>query len=294
VSQATDSPADRRLAESGIDNALLCFVLVAIGAGLWYLYIGRRQWFSYDEWDFIAARNAGHLSDLLRPHPDTHWSTMPILLWRGLWRVFGLRYFPYQVITVCLHLTIAALLRVVMRRAGVSPWISTIAATTFVLFGYGAYNIIYAFQANFDGALVFGLIYLLLADHDGPFDKRDWLGMLAGLCAFMCSEPAVTLIAVVGIATFIRRGFISAAMHSLPLAAVFVAWWFRYARSETSMHVSLASNTRFVRHGLQATFGAITEIPGMGDREGNGPVRRRGAARASGPHQSSTPRLRRS
>ena len=32
------------------------------------LYQGRDQWFSIDEWDFLAARQLTSLSDLMRPH----------------------------------------------------------------------------------------------------------------------------------------------------------------------------------------------------------------------------------
>ena len=50
----------------------------------------------------------------------------------------------------------------------------------FVLFGAGAQDILWAFQITFTGALVFGLVQLLLADHDGPVDRRDWLGSVPG------------------------------------------------------------------------------------------------------------------
>jgi hypothetical protein len=263
-SAESTTPGDKPPVRLGPDEALVCFVALAVFAAIWYLWIGRRQWFSFDEWDFIAARNAGHINDLLRPHTHEHWSTIPILAWRGIWQLFGLSYTPYQTLTVLLHVTIAALLRIVMRRAGVSPWISTVAAALFIFFGAGAYNIIYAFQANFDGALVFGLTQLLLADHDGPIDKRDWLGVLAGLCALMCSAPAVTMVAVVGIATLIRRGLKPAAFHTLPLAVVFAAWWLHYARPTTSLGWSLSTSAHFVRAGLQATLGALADIPAGG------------------------------
>ena len=54
-----------------------------------------RQWFIADEWAFLADRDGGDLGDLLRPQNE-HWSTIPILVYRGLWHVVGLRsYVPY-------------------------------------------------------------------------------------------------------------------------------------------------------------------------------------------------------
>ena len=143
---------------------------------------------------------------------------MPIVVYRVLWQVVGLRsYVPYVGLAIVLHLVAAALLRVVMRRAGVRPWTATLAASVFVLFGAGAQDILWAFQITFTGALVFGLMHLLLADHDGPIDRRDWLGLGAGLLGLMCSGVAVTMVIVVGIATLLRRSWRVAALHTVPL-----------------------------------------------------------------------------
>ena len=138
--------------------------------------------------DFLAERTGGDLGDLLRPHNNVQWSTLPILVYRLMWTLFGLRsYVPYQVVLIALHLTAAVLLRTAMRRAGVGPWIATAAASLFVLFGAGYQNIVWAFQIGFVGSLVFELTQLLLADHDGPIDRRDWLGLAAGFSGLLCS-----------------------------------------------------------------------------------------------------------
>src|SRR5947199_8217185 len=107
---------------------------------------------------------------------------------------------PYQAVLILLHLTAALLLRTVMRRAGVGPWIATVAASLFVLFGAGDESILYAANIGFVRALVLGLTHLLLADHDGQFDRRDWLGLLAGFAGLLCSGVAVTMTIVVGVA----------------------------------------------------------------------------------------------
>ena len=94
-----------------------------------------------------------------------------------------------------------------MRRAGVGPWIASAAAALFMLFGAGDENIVWAFQMGFVGSLVFGLTQLLLADHDGPIARRDWLALLAGLAGLLCSGVGVTMVVVVGLATLARRGW---------------------------------------------------------------------------------------
>ncbi|MGH9027414.1 MAG: hypothetical protein ACRDWD_15055, partial [Acidimicrobiia bacterium] len=258
--------AERRgRADFNARAALVVFVAVAAGALVVERVLGRFRWFFRDEWEFLANRDLGDVSDLLRPHNE-HWSTAPIVVFRGLWWLVGLRsYLPYQLTILVLHLTAAALLRVVMRRAGAGPWASTAAASLFALFGAGLANIVWAFQIGFVGSLVLGLIHLLLADHDGQFDRRDWFGLAAGLLGLMCSGVGVTMALAVGVAVLIRRGWRVAAVHTVPLAVVYVAWWLAFARSAYRRSVaSIGEVLRFVWTGLRETFEAIGQFPVVG------------------------------
>jgi hypothetical protein len=216
----TEEPSPRARAAAGAFGA---FIIAAFPILVFKL--GSYFWFFFDEWDFLADRKAGSVDDLFRPHAE-HWSTLPILAYRALFAVFGLRsYVPYQALLVTLHLSVCVLLRIIMRRAGVSPWLATVAAATFVLFGPGNANIIWAFQIGFTGALALGLLDVVLADHDGPFAGRDYLGVSAGVLALMCSGVGVAMAFVVGIATLLRRGWRIAIAHTAPLAAVYIVWW---------------------------------------------------------------------
>jgi len=147
----------------------------------------------------------------------------------------------------------------------VGPWIATAAAALFLLFGSGDENIIWAFQIGFVGALVLGLTQLLLADHDGPLDRRDWLGLLAGFAGLLCSGVAVTMTIVVGLAMLIRRGWRVALFHTAPLGAVYVLWWITKARDAYTTHgATIGEVARFVTTGLGATFDAMGQLPGVG------------------------------
>jgi hypothetical protein len=245
--------------------ALFVFGLVEATALVLWLMLGRVQWFFLDEWDFLATRTAGDLGDLFHPHNE-HWSTLPILAYRAMWWTVGLRsYVPYQALIVLLHLTAAVLLRVVMRRAGVGPWIATAAASLFALFGAGYANVVWAFQIGFVGALVFGLIHLLLADHDGTVDRRDWLGLLAGVAGLLCSGVAVTMVVVVGLAMLVRRGWRVALLHTAPLGVLYVVWWTALARDNyTNQPATVDEVARFVATGVKATFRALGQVTGVG------------------------------
>ena len=209
------------------DLPLIGFAAAAVIAFPLALFWGRHGWFTQDDWDFLSARTAGNVGDLFRPHFQ-HWSTLPILLYRLLWVMVGLRsYLPYRIVLVGLHLVAAGILLALMRRSGVRPWIATIVAVAFVYFGSGGENILVAFNITFAASLVFGLLQLLAADHDGPLEGRDWLGLLAGFVGLLCSGVAVTMAIIVGLAVLLRRGrrgWRVAAFHSVPLGVAYVVW----------------------------------------------------------------------
>lgn len=245
--------------------ALIVFVSVELAALPLILVLAHYRWFFYDEWDFLAGRTGGDLGDLFRAHNE-HWSTLPILAYRALWWLFGLRtYVPYQALAVALHLTAAALLRVVMRRAGVGPWIATVVASLFALLGAGDENIVWAFQMAWGASLVFGLTHLLLADHDGPVDRRDALGLAAGVAGLMCSGVAVTMVVVVGLATFLRRGWRVAAVHTAPLAVLYLVWWAATGRDTYDRPApSVPELARFVTTGIGNAFEELGQVPFFG------------------------------
>ena len=121
--------------------SLPAFALVETGAFVFYLALARTQWFFADEWEFLSGRGLNP-SDLLRSHYG-HWVAVPIVVYRVLWDVVGLRsYLPYVALAIGLHLVAAALLWVIMRRAGARASTATVAASAFVLFGAGAQDVL--------------------------------------------------------------------------------------------------------------------------------------------------------
>ncbi len=253
------SPAPGRV--PGDRAALLTLIALVVGAfPLIVLYLGNQHWFYQDEWDFLVTRRATNVHDLLRPHNE-HWSTLPVLVYRGLWSIFGLRtYLPYQSVVVALHLTTVVLLWVVLRRSGVSAWVSTITAATLILFGAGQADIVSAFNMSFVGSLAFGLTQLLLIDHPGRWDRRDFFGLAAGAAALMCSGIGVTMVVVVGIAALLHRGWRVAAAQTVPLAVLYLAW-FAAEKPPTGSNPGqhglvyiLIEIAHFVADGVGATF----------------------------------------
>ena len=204
--------------------ARLFVLYLVVAFPLLLLVFGSYHWFFGDEWEFLADRSLA-LNDIFRDHFG-HWATTPVLIYRGLYNLVGVRsYLPYQALLVLSHLLIAWLLFVVIRRAGVKAWIGACVVAPFVIFGPGAQNLTWAFQIAFNFALLFGLVQLLLADHDGPVDRRDWLGLAAGGVALTCSGVGPAMVVAVGAATLIRRGMGPAAFQTVPLFGLFGLWY---------------------------------------------------------------------
>jgi hypothetical protein len=101
-----------------------------------------------------------------------------------------------------------------------------------VLLGSGFEDIIWPFQITLVGSLVFGVAHVVLADHDGAFDRRDWLGLLCGLAAILCSGLGVIMAIVVGVAALMRRGWRPALAHAAPLIGLYLVWLVTVARHD--------------------------------------------------------------
>ncbi len=249
--------------------ALWAFVAyVAISVPVILFHIGSYHWFFGDEWSFLGDRDGGSLHDLFASHGE-HWTTVPVVVYRVLFRLFHLdSYRPYQVVVVIAHATTALLLRAIARRGGARPWTATIVVAVFVLYGPGEQNIVWAFQMTFVGAILLGLVHLLLADHDGPFGRRDLAGVGAGLLGLMCSGVALVMVAVVGLAVFARRGWRMAAYHTAPLAAAYCIWYAAtapggiensYGRGPTARELA-----RFTWSGVSGLFESLGGIDALG------------------------------
>lgn len=205
--------------------AVVVFVGYVVGAGIWLLVtFGDRYWFKGDEWGFLVGPSLSDPASLFQPQ-NTHWSTVPMVVYQVLDSVFGLgSYAPYLAAVLALHLTLAVLLRVVMRRTGVGPWVATVVAGSFVLYGTGFWNIFFGVQISMVTSMVCGVAHLVLADHDGRFDRRDAAGLALGAVGLMASGVGAPFVVIVGFGVLIRRGWRLAALHTLPLVGLYGLW----------------------------------------------------------------------
>src|SRR5204863_7192235 len=99
------------------------------------------------------------------PHNE-HFSLVPVIVYKILFATAGLdHYAPYQVVALVLHLTIATLVFVwVRRRAG--DVLALAGATLLLFLGAGFEDVLWPFQIGFLFALASGLGAFLLLERD--------------------------------------------------------------------------------------------------------------------------------
>lgn len=253
-------------ANSGNDRlAFRTFLVLAFVAFCLFAWLGRYTWFALDEWYLLARSPRGGLRYYLGSY-NQHWVTLPLLLYRLLWRLVGLNsYRPYQACILMLHVTVAFLLRAIMRRVGVRPWTATLVASILLFFGSGSRNILVAFQITLVGSIVFGLVHLLLSDRVGALGRFDVIGLVAGLMGLMCSGVGVSMVFAVGVAAYIRRGWRVAAFHTIPLGIVYFMWR-RQVQGwgyRTLRPASIGAGLDYAFYLARKTLEGIGQLPGV-------------------------------
>lgn len=218
--------------EKGTSNTPLglwdvVFALVALGCGGALLYLGRSFTFWEDEWRSITFD--GGFWDYIRP-VNQHWSTFPLLLYRGTFEVVGLRsYLPYLTEVVILHLVaVAGAYALVRRRLG--PAVATLVSIPLLLLGSGAENLYWAFQTGFVGSVMFGVWALVFVER--PTRRATAITSALLLAALASSGMGVFFLVVAAGRTLfdpaLRRRFLAV----VPPFAIYMIWFALLGRDE--------------------------------------------------------------
>lgn len=263
---ATAPTAIGRLLSSG--RMALATHLVSLFLGfVSLLYLARREWFHWDEFEFLARRQLNAV-DLLRPLGE-HIFAVPIFIYRVLYRLFGLHsYRPYVTVLIVIHLLIVHLLWRGMIRWKVAPWIAVGLSASLIWFGAGYESILWAFTISHNLAILFPLCQLLLVDHDGPTNRRDVLGGVLGVLGIASSGYAYALVTVPAAVAYIRRGAKAALLVAGPSFAA-LALWYSAVGGRSSVYERLwlkgvAGTPVFIWHTLTETLASSTGLPGTG------------------------------
>lgn len=233
-------------------------------------WLGRNQWFFADDWEFIADRGlTGHPAlGLFVPHTQ-HWTTGPIIIWRGLLNVFGLHsYIPFLLTAIAVHLVVVHLIWRVAGRAHVGDWTRTAGAALFMVAASNGTNAMWAFQITLNGTIAIGLGILLLVESNSPMSRPRFGAVIAlSLVMVTFSSIAIPMMIAVGVLVLIRHGWRQAMICVLPAAVAFGSWYMVIGRkplpgnSNVGIRLKLSGSllepaTRFLGHGVAVSIGA--------------------------------------
>ncbi|MCY7298910.1 MAG: hypothetical protein LH616_06840 [Ilumatobacteraceae bacterium] len=211
---------------------------LAIGAALLASHLvvtGRNGWFLRQDFQFLGARHAyldrGDVGGFLFLPHDDGWSTIPILIHAAIVQISGLdSYLLPIVVLIAVDLVLVLLLRLVLRRLGLKPWLASGAALLFLAFGKGSDAMVFAFTVDLvlGAALVLGLF--LLADHDGPPDRSDWWCAGLAVAGLMVSVLGLVGLIVIGGWTIARGRRKAALVITGPAVITYLFWFSTYGR----------------------------------------------------------------
>jgi hypothetical protein len=245
-------------------------LVAAFGFLIWAT---RDQWFDADEWNLLVRRRLIGSEEFLGiwdPH-NKHWVTLPVLAYRLLFTMFGVRtYLPYLLLLLVLHLAVAHLLWCLLLRLRVEGLLATAAAAIFALAGAGWQNVTNGFQITFVGALLFGLgAVLVVHDRDMTPRRYGWVWLLL-VASLMCSGLGVTMVAVVTAIVLLRVGIKAAIVTASAPAAAYLLWYAVQGRNappgagEEGLWPALQKAPEFLWRGLTDAVDVETGLAGAG------------------------------
>jgi hypothetical protein len=130
-------------------------VVIALGALAILVWLGRDMTFYHDDFALLFLRDLSP-QGILAPHNEHLIATL-VILYRTLVATVGtVSYWPYLGVTFALHVIVAGIVYVVVRRETTAAWALGAMAVMLVL-GSGGDDILWAFQSGVVGATAAGM-----------------------------------------------------------------------------------------------------------------------------------------
>ncbi|WP_158604402.1 ABC transporter permease family protein [Nocardioides mangrovicus] len=216
----------RPLGRARLDTATRCALFLCGLAGLWEVWLVRRLWFWYDDWSFLLKRHLSHDTwwNLFHPHNE-HWSTIPVVLWRAMFTLFGFDYLPYALMPISAHLVTCLVLFVVLRRTGAGPGPAVATMALLLFLGAGSTTIFWAFQIGFLGAVALGFGALAMIADSAPTGRRRALVWAMLSASLMCAGVGISMVAFAAFFSLMRHGLRSALLVASAPTAAYVVWY---------------------------------------------------------------------
>ena len=218
------------------DRADLAFIGAASAAALILLGLGAGLTFFSDEWAFIESRSLTDPSTWFTPHNE-HWSTLPILVYRGLVETVGLTsYMPYLAVLITFHVVVAALVYSFARRA-TGRWVALAVGVVVLLLGSGFENLYWAFQIGFVGSLAAGLGAMFVIDATPLSTRRALIAALLLLASLAAQGgPGLACSVAVAVELLLDRDRRRRVVALVVPAIAYLVWYLAIGRAAIETH----------------------------------------------------------
>jgi hypothetical protein len=227
-----------RMTLAGIGWAPL---VLATGALLVLVWLGRDMTFYHDEFAFLLMRDLSW-NGIFGPHNE-HLSATLVVLYRTLLGTVGtVSYWPYLGVTFALHLAVAAIVYVVVRRETTAAW-ALGAMAVMLMLGSGGDDILWAFQSGTVGAVAAGMAAIVVAP------RRPAVAAILLTIALATSGGGLAFLVGTGFHLLLTRPR-ALAWLLLPVG-LYLAWYLLFATSAVSP--GLGGLAEYVLTGLSAS-----------------------------------------
>jgi hypothetical protein len=238
---------------------------------LYIIFIGRNQWFFYDDFDFVSNNriSGSYISALLMPHNE-HTALVPFVLFRLIYMFFGLSsYMPYFAINIIVLTTLFFVLYLFARLLKISSRIAFF-GIIFLSFTPAYYeNIFWAFQVGLSLSACFGFISLGLISASSRFNKYNKILVFGALMiSVFSSSLGLIFISMSIIFILLNRSWKSyIASVVLPLI-IWILWSVNFSSTQglslSKLIFTLNNYTQFMSVGVNEALTSIFSIASFG------------------------------
>jgi hypothetical protein len=238
---------------------------------LYIIFIGRNQWFFYDDFDFVSNNriSGSFISALLMPHNE-HTALVPFVLFRLIYMLFGLSsYMPYFAMNIIVLTITFYVLYLFARSLKISSRIAFF-GIIFLSFTPAYYeNIFWAFQVGLSLSACFGFISLGLISASSRFNKHNKIWVFGALMiSVFSSSLGLIFILMSIILILLNRSWKSyVASVVLPLI-IWILWSVNFSSTQglslSKLIFTLKNYSQFMSVGVNEALTSIFPIASFG------------------------------
>ena len=250
-----------------------CIIAAEIVMLLW---VGRREWYFFDEWRLVVERVVPHADGpieqfrlMFRPDGE-HVIGIPLTFFVIIVRWFGLdTYWPFIFVNIAVRVATLVVLDDICRRVGARRLVRLLAAATIAFFGEG-YESLFAQSVMFAGfTLVFGLMAIRESLKSDVAVRRVGIVSAVWLSLSVLSSsygfPVVAGVALFLLLTRRRQAaLISFVVPPIVFMAVRLITGGEYAQQQPIATDRIPLYIHYVRAGLSAVGQAILGMDTLG------------------------------